>query len=654
MKHLRPLTFSLALLASSAFAAQTPAPTTPPYGLPKLDRDDFNRLAGETGVPLFWRSDVESPGELAALEIVVLGNDPKNQGRFIKAGAFTADFEKAYRALVELRRREAVRAELAQGRPTLVELDATKLPPEEQTILKGFQKIAELIDQLYDFQVGAAGLEKLIPKDDAASLALFQRNHGAWCEAPKTQGDAFCNATSTFAEKKTQSYPLDVVTDKAFCDALQKEANAKDLTAPFTVVRKAKAGGYEAVPYGKVYGKWTKAIAKELLTTAKAIGSGEEIRLKNYLEAAAKAFETNDWVPADEAWSAMAGSKSKWYVRIGPDETYWDPCGLKAGYHLSFARIDPSAEKLKEQLTAIRTDLEKALETLVGAEVYKARDVKFNLPDFIEIVLNAGDSRDGLGATIGQSLPNFGKVAEESRGRTVVMANLYTDVDSLADGKAKDELLLSKKSLEGRDDKGDAGRMTTVLHEATHNLGPTGSFQVGGKKPEELFGGDLDAILEELKAETGALYYLPLLKAKGVLTDEQVKQAYLAAISWNFGHISRGLFTPDKRPKTYSHVAAIQTHALIKAGALTWDPADGQGTPDAGRLAIDYTKVPAAMEALMKEVVTIKAKGDKAAAEKLDQTATSEEAVKAMHADAITERILRFAKASFVYAVRWQ
>ena len=47
--------------------------------------------------------------------------------------------------------------------------------------------------------------------------------------------------------------------------------------------------------------------------------------------------------------------------------------------------------------------------------MYAARKVAFNFPDFIEIVLNAGDSRSALGAVMGQSLPNWGKVAQENR-----------------------------------------------------------------------------------------------------------------------------------------------------------------------------------------------------------------------------------------------
>ena len=37
--------------------------------------------------------------------------------------------------------------------------------------------------------------------------------------------------------------------------------------------------------------------------------------------------------------------------------------------------------------------------------------------------LDAGDARAASGATIGQSLPNWGPVANEGRGRTVAMTD---------------------------------------------------------------------------------------------------------------------------------------------------------------------------------------------------------------------------------------
>jgi hypothetical protein len=486
-----------------------------------------------------------------------------------------------------------------------------------------------------------------VPKDDLPSRAVIARNHGPRCEAARTQNDPFCNALATFPKPIPYSWPQDATVDEAFCAKMAAEPNGKELTAPFTVVRATKRG-FVATPYTKAYAAQMRPIAATLRATAKVVRSADEAPFKTYLLAAATAFETNDWASADEAWAAMSADNSKWYLRIGPDETYWDPCGLKAGFHLSFARIDRTALEWRNKLTALRSDLEATLATLIGAPYIK-REVNFKLPEFINIIVNAGDSRDGLGATIGQSLPNFGKVAEESRGRTVAMVNLYTDADSLGDATLRDRSLFTDATFAYASEDPTVERLDTVLHEATHNLGPYGSYLIGGKKSDDVFGGPTDAILEELKSQTGALYYLPFLKAKGLLQEEDVRKGYTAAIAWAFGHIARGMVDGSGHPKTYSQLSAIQLGELLAAGAITW--AEG-GATDPGRFDLDITKMPAAVEALMKTVGQIKAVGDVKAAQELIQRHVSAEGLAKIHADVITQRVLRFPKASFAYGLR--
>ena len=82
----------------------------------------------------------------------------------------------------------------------------------------------------------------------------------------------------------------------------------------------------------------------------------------------------------------------------------------------------------------------------------------FKIPDFVDIAVNAGDSRKAFGATIGQSLPNFGPVANEGRGRTVAMTNFYGDPDSLATAKAQAESLFCKDVMAKWSDERDAQR----------------------------------------------------------------------------------------------------------------------------------------------------------------------------------------------------
>ena len=148
-----------------------------------------------------------------------------------------------------------------------------------------------------------------------------------------------------------------------------------------------------AVPYNVAYADLMAPIAVELRAAADAMTDPNETALVTYLRAAASAFETNDWPPADEAWAAMNARNSRWYVRVGPDETYWEPCSLRAGYHLSFARINQGSKNWQTKLVPVQQEMEDAIAAKAGAP-YKSRKVTFHLPDFIDIVVNAGDDRD--------------------------------------------------------------------------------------------------------------------------------------------------------------------------------------------------------------------------------------------------------------------
>lgn len=630
--------------AATAIAAPPKARPLPPYDLPALGRADFNRLAVKADVPLFWRADTDNEGVPDPAELATVGGEKPT--RYIGKDGLTRDFEKAYRQLVELRRREAVERELAQGRPTIVETDMGKLSDEEKKIVTSLLSARVQLDTLYQLQTGHAVLKKKVPKGDLASQALFKRNQGVHCEAPLTQDDPFCSAVPDFGKNVVEVWPADETHDAAFCEKVAKADNAKELTAPFSVVRKKK-GAFVATPYHKHFAGPMKAVAQTLEKTAKLIKSESEAPFKAYLLAAAKAFRTDDWEAADEAWSKMNAENSRFYLRIGPDETYWDPCQLKAGFHMSFALIDKEALAWKQKLSAIRSDLETNLAALIGP-AYTARQVSFELPEFIEIIANAGDARSAFGATIGQSLPNFGRVAETSRGRTVAMANLYTDPDSRADFSAKDKLLWSEATLAFSSSDPALDQLGTVLHEATHNLGPYGSTLIDGKRPQDIFGGQVDAILEELKAQTGALWFMITLRDKGLMTPDEVKKGWLASLSWTFGHISQGMVDGEGHPKTYSQLSAIQLGEFVRAGAMRWVDGPGQ---DGGRFELDFDKLEPAITELMKTVGHIKATGDVAAAKALIEKNVSDEGLSLIKSQVVRERILRFAKTSFVYGL---
>lgn len=620
------------------------------YGLPAISLVNFNRIVQQIGVPLFWQSDDKNPSVIDPDEIVVLGND-SDMSVWIKDGRLTPAFESVYKKVIEIRRREIVREELDQGLPTLVFTDLSKASSKDKGFVRQMLKIGEMIDALHMKQRGSYQYLERIKSMDPESRALFIRNQGPWCFAPRTEKDPFCNALPDFRKQIWDTYPPEDQQEKDFCLQLSTQPNSKELLDPFTVVRKDK-DKFVAVPITKVYEKEMKAISRELKAAVRFLDSKEEAALVAYLEATSKAFKSGNWEEADEAWTKMNATNSKWYLRIAPDEVYWDLCQQKAGFHMSFALIDKSSIELQSRLVPLRDEMEKLLES-ISENTYKARSVSFAMPDFIEIIMNSGDARSPLGATIGQSLPNWGKVAEEGRGRTVVMTNLYTDPISKRLAKEKAATLLTSASLANYDDDKMMSLIDIVLHEATHNLGPHSDYKVNGKSASEIFGGGLASTLEELKAQTGSLYYTELLRKRGIINDEQAKKIYTHAIVWAFGHISQGMFTASGNPKNYSQLAAVQIGFLMEEGALTWENVDDPDTKKSvGKFNIVYEKIFPAVERLMARVVRIKATGDVDAARALVEPYVSGPKRGVVHHEEITERLLRFPRASMVYSVK--
>jgi hypothetical protein len=581
----------------------------------------------------------------------------------VENGSFTPTFELAYARIEEeagrddvvangsdeneLRRRRLVRDDLDYGIATLVHNDLRDLPDDHRSFVQHMLAAARLIDELYAVQTGASQLTDQVPADDLASQAMFRRNWGPGGRAPSTERNPDCSAIPGAPKPKVDAYPASLQDQDDFCTLMAEHDRADDLLDPFTVVRKVD-GELTAVALSEAYQERMTAVAEELRTGAAALTDPDEDPLRAYLEAAAQAFTDNQWQPADEAWTRMNAGNSRWYLRVGPDEVYWDPCGQKAGFHLTLALINRDSLAWQERLTPVRQEMESSLAELIGPP-YRQREVAFHLPDFINIVINAGNDRDAFGATLGQSLPNWGPVANEGRGRTVAMSNLYTDADSLAIRRATAESLFDQETMQAFTDSKQPGLLATILHEAAHNLGPSHEYRVNGKTDTEVFGGSLASTLEELKAQSGALWYLVMLQEHGIISAELMHETWVDSLIWAAGHISRGMYTATGGRKAYSQTSVIQVGVLLEEGAVSFDPqAVAANGSDQGAFTVDFDKMPAAVAALMAKIGSIKATGDLVQAEALCAAMVDGEAVPQ---ELISERVLRHPKASFVYSL---
>ncbi len=644
--------FLLLTLALGCKTAAQPEPTDPNSHPGMLQaRARYNAGAALLDVPVYWYDDDDA--QIEPSEVAILEGVGAQREDWVTDDGFTPKFREALAridagiATPKDARLAAVYRELAQSRPTLVRTDLRDAPEADKAFVRDMLRAGVLIERLFARQNGVLGMAERIPADDPASRRLFHRNQGPWCAAANTENDPACSTLDPKPPKISGLYPAALQRDEAFCEALAARPDGEALMHQFVAVRE-REGELVAVPYSEAFAEDSRALASLLEGAAKKLGA-DEAALVAYLEAAAEALRTNQWEPADEAWAAMNATNSKWYLRIGPDETYFEPCRRKAGFHMSFARIDPSARAWQDRLDSVKGEMEASLAKLAGAP-YSAREVAFDLPDFIHIVLNAGDARRPFSATVGQSLPNWGPVANEGRGRTVAMMNVLTAPESVAANERQARSILCPATAKVFDPDPDALTMSTVLHEAAHNLGPSHEYRVEGKVDDEVFGGATASVFEELKAETASYYFADWLASRELITAERASQAHVRDLIWGFGHIARGLNDADGKPKTYSYVAAIQTGYWLESGVAEWraDEVAANGE-DRGCLELDLAKMSGAIEALMAKVAGIKARGDAAAAKAMI------EAYVTSHGpliEVVQERWRREPEASLVYGVQ--
>lgn len=618
----------------------------------KLTPAEFNALAVRLNIPLYWIGDKNGNKSVDDDEVAQL--------LFYPGGA--PDLNTAYKQMLDVeaepaldtttaegKRRALVRQDLAQGRPALVLTDLTQRSAAEKSFVQHMLKVAASIDEVYAAQKGLPALSAKVPAD-AESQSLFRRNWGPKCLAPATQKNPDCSAIPGSPQPVVDVWPAAFgktpQADSGFCALIEKQPNVED---PFTAIRET-SGKLSAAPYSEAYRASMSTAATELNAAADALNGANEEPLVAYLRAVANAFTTNNWWPADEAWARMNAENSKWFLRAGPDEVYWDPCAIKAGFHLTLALINQGAKEWQEQLTSIQQEMETGIAQRAGAP-YKARQVSFHLPDFIDIVVNAGDDRGALSGTIGQSLPNFGPVAKESRGRTVAMVNIFNDPDSLASRRRSATTLIANESMADYSDDPLASQLATVLHEATHNLGPAQEYAVKGTPVQKIFGGPIDSMLEELKAQTGALFYTEMLRSKSMITDAMARQIYVSNVVWALGQTAKGMYTASHERQAYPQLAAIQLGILTDAGALTWDPnATAANGEDKGAYTLHLDKMVATSDAMMKTVAGIKGRGDKKGIEALLKKYVDSSDV--VPHTAIEERWAREPRVSLVYSLK--
>ncbi len=526
---------------------------------------------------------------------------------FLAAALVVVILAGAVRAAVidkERRRQLLVAAELGKYEHRVLTYDASSLSEKEKSFLKHMLEAAKIVGEINMLQINPKNLafkEEVEKTGSNADKMLFHRNQGPWCLEIE---DSLCNALASMPEKRIGwgFWPAGM-NDKMLAQ-IEKMKDAKELMSPFTFVvreeEKFKAVSFASSP---LIAERMRALASHL---REAVKFTDEPSLVRFLESRAKAFETKSSFPYDESdfdWIALEGP---WEVTVGPYETYKEPFKTKAQFEMYVAREDP---KVGAELSAYKKHLqefERHLADFTGKDIYKARKLDPRIQiRAAQLIHAAGDGRNPHGATVAYHLPNRGKSVETGLYKKVILLNHMRLFTPLMQKRAKIALAGDQASLV--DEWADI--MNTTFHEFAHGFGAHEELAivVDGKKTtvgEAL--GTAETLMEELKADVASLWFIHYLVKTGLMRPEEVNKRYTTAVMHLFGLLQYSL------GGTYPQMAAVEVGNMMEKGALKFDSASG-------RFTIHFDRMPAAIDDLMKKIVTIQVTGDKDGAEALRQ-----------------------------------
>ena len=500
-------------------------------------------------------------------------------------------------------RRQLVKDELAAFEQTLLTFDAKSLSRRERQFLTKMLRVADVVDAICFLQRDPQTLEyreEIRLSGTSDDQALFERNRGPWCESVR---NPLCNAHPSLPAKREAWHHWPEGMNEATLKLFSETKNKDELLSPFTVVRFDAKGNYIGIPYASwpLIREKLESLSQEMTA---AIKYADTPSMKKFLRSRARAFLHRDPYPYDASDIDWIKIKSKWELTIGAYETYRDPLNVKAMFGMLIAQEDPKVTKELEQYKRHLQSMEDLLAKELGGNLYKRRKLDKGIEiRAVQVIRAAGDYRYAYGSTAAYHLPNQGAAIDAGLSKKVMLINHMTV--RYDQRKKQAEIAIVPHQAKLVDDH--SAIMNTTLHELAHGLGSyhTMPITVKGKKTtvrESL--GIRDTLMEEVKADSLGVWFLPYLHAQGLVNDEELKRRYVAYLLWTITMLQRPL------DNTYTQVAAIELGNLLQEGAVVYHPKQNQ-------YEIRFEKMDSAIDKLARRVTRIQFSGDRKGADKL-------------------------------------
>ncbi len=233
-------------------------------------------------------------------------------------------------------------------------------------------------------------------------------------------------------------------------------------------------------------------------------------------------------------------------------------------------------------------------------------DDKQTMVDVDIVTLRGDEGTYRGGITLAQNLPNNDKMSISMGGgrRNVYHRQIRTSNSPEAIEKRKKRLDATLSEEFHKYYNPEADHWFTIGHENVHSLGPKSGTEALGKYKN---------IIEENKADMGALALLDILKNEGMYTEEEKKQIIVTYAADNF------LKAEPTLSQAHRVRTVMQSYYFLKEKAVWLD--------EDGRIKIEMTKMIPTAQKMLAEIIRVQLSGDFNAGEKyvLDNFVWTEE-----------------------------
>ena len=217
--------------------------------------------------------------------------------------------------------------------------------------------------------------------------------------------------------------------------------------------------------------------------------------------------------------------------------------------------------------------------------------------EVMDTPFRAGDLTHGYQA-VADNLPNDPRVHEQKGSKKLFFKNFMDARVNYVIVPVAQHLMLPAQAAKVT---GEGYVQVTIMHEIAHGLGPAFARTAAGKTDIRESIGPIYSALEEAKADIVGLFGLKWLVDHGVLPKNRLEEYYASYVGGIFRTVRFGIAEAHGQAEMMEF-NYLSEHAAIKRES-------------SGRYAVDYGRMPGALNDLAKELLEIEATGDRARAE---------------------------------------